>query len=226
METLRCSAHIFPLELDSEDRGPFRDLWEKVDRTQNEAPYLDVSTARFSMATRMAGDPAKPFYRFVDYITSMEALLTKNEPELSFKLPTRMGVLLGRSPQENQDVFDFMRAAYRVRSKLVHGEPVGKLLPLTIRGVQIGFEEAIGRLHSYCRDCIRYTVDLVDAGLKKKEELTDLLDYALVNTDLRISLMSFLHVTKAREEFLKDFQSACKASFQKTLHDERHGVLH
>jgi len=218
--------HRFELEFQSEDRGPFKALWEKLNRSQKKAPYLEIGLGRLSLASQKAGEPGEVLYRLVDYVSSTEALLTVDEPEVSFKLPARMATLLGRSPKESQDVYDFMRQAYKLRSKLVHGEAPKKLLPFKVRQTEVDFEEVLGRLHSYSRECIRFVIELVEADFEDKEELLRFLDLACVRSDLRQSMTAFLDSQQGVEKLKEDFKSAQEGTFHKTLHDERHGELH
>jgi hypothetical protein len=115
-----CSLHKFRLDMPATEFQSFREFWLKYDALKK--PYfLDASTARFDMAADMAGLPDKQLYRFTDYVTSMEALLLEGGTELSFKLATRMAVLLVGKPDHHQNVYEFMREVYVFRSALVHG---------------------------------------------------------------------------------------------------------
>jgi hypothetical protein len=217
--------HRFPLEIRNEDKDPFRSFWEKLRRSEKQERYLNIALGKFIMASDMAADAAKILYRLVDYVSSMEALLTTDEPEVSFKLPMRMATLLGRTPKESQDVFDFMRRTYRVRSKLVHGEKLNGVLPLTVRKVEIPLDEALGRFHSYSRDCIRSTVELIEAGFSNKRELLRLLDLARLRTDLLESMEAFIDGQREGKKLREDFDKVNSESFIPRLHDERDGVL-
>lgn len=218
--------HKFPLELKAEEKNDFKSFWEKLVRCQTKATHLQISLGRFDLASEAAGDSGKVVYRLVDYVSSMEALITTNEPEVSFKLPMRMAILIGRSSNQNQDVFDFMRQVYKLRSKLVHGEAPGRLLPFKVGRIEIDFEEVLGRLHSYAHDCLRFIVELIDAGFEKKTRLIDLIDYSALRSELHQSMMSFLDGGQDAERLKHELEYAERAPFCRTLHDERHGALH
>jgi len=213
--------HQRPLVLDCDDEEEFKKVWERLDKLQCQASHLDMSLDRFAMASQAAGESYYRMHRLVDYVSSMEALLTQNQPELSFKLPLRMATLIGRSPRECQDVFDFMREVYDVRSKIVHGDDPRKFLPLKVREVEIDFEEVLGRVHSYSRRSIRFVIDLIDAGFKKKEELLDLVDLATLRSDMRNSMMSFLDSGKDGEQLHNQFKGLEKARFYDRLITEQ-----
>jgi len=222
-----ASHHQLPLEFDLLDHPQdFPQFWAKIDRmySNNALSHFQTALERFGMASQMAGIPGRRTYRFVDYVTAMESLLTANEPELSFQLATRMATLVGRSPKERQDVFDFMRKVYDIRSKLVHGEDPYKVLPLKVRGVEIELEEAIGRLHSYSRDCLRHVADLSDAGLNK-EQLLRLLNLAMLRKDIQDMVVSFLGGQAIGQQLSEKLKEAENEPFYKELHTERYKAL-
>jgi len=220
-----ATHHGHPFELRSEDRDEFNSYWQKVNRSRKRAPHLEASIGRFSLASIMAGDNTRWAHRFVDYVSSMEALLTEESGELSFKLAMGMAALLGRSPEESQNVFDFMREAYAVRSKLVHGADLVNIVPLKVRQAEVGFEEGLGRLHSYCRSCIRFVADLAEGGFEDKKQLARLLGLTQLRSDLRESMISFLDGKEAGKKLKDDFDKAANTPFHRTLHEERQGVL-
>jgi hypothetical protein len=210
----------------------FREFWLRYDALKR--PYfLGASTARFDMATDMAGLPDKQLYRFVDYVTSMEALLLEGETELSFRLAIRMAVLLGGKPGHHQNVYEFMREVYKFRSALVHGsEPPPVEVKRGQNEVRIDLEEALGRLHSYSRRSIRDMIDLIDLLSRehplfqslndnnKKKTILDLLDLSLVRNDLRELLNVFLERSQKGKELLDLYERARKTEFYATLLEE------
>jgi hypothetical protein len=200
--------HRIPLELNSSDVRKFRQFWENVDRLMGNHPYLKMSIARFGAASQMAGEPTEWNYRFVDYVASMEALLTELGPEVSLSLRTRMAALLGRSDRESQDVFDFMRSAYRIRSALVHGASLEELMRKKFRQMPPDFEEALGRLHSYSRNSIRSAITLTQAGFDTKKDLLRLVDLAGLRSDLRDLMRSVLDERQNSEQLVTEFKKA------------------
>jgi hypothetical protein len=216
--------HRSPFGLHLLDREKLPRFWNGLDTCQKQAPFLQTSLDRFCLASEVVGDPGREAYRLVDYVACLEALLTQNAPELSFKLRSRMATLLGESPKESQDVFDFMKEVYEVRSDLVHGEELKKVLPLRVRETEIEFHEAVGRLHSYCHHCISLAVELIEAGFGNKEKMLRLLDLAGLRSDLQESLASFLHGRQGGKKLRDDFATAEDAPFCRTLREERGGA--
>ena len=213
--------HRFPLNLANEDKDKFESFWAKLERAERKVPQLSTCLGRFVSASGMVAETGMDIYRLVDYVTSMEALLTEDTGASSFRLALRMAMLLGESAPRANVVFEFMRFFYKVRSKLVHGEGPP---PIELRGVKIETNEALGRLHSYCHGCIRRSLDLIDAGFEKKK-LLRLIDLAVLRTDMRTSLWSFLEGKQSAEKLNDDFNQFDKLVFHPILHEERSGVL-
>jgi hypothetical protein len=230
--SLVCLLHRFRLDLPNNEFQSFRKYWLRFDAIKK--PYfLDVSTARFVMAVDMAGLPGKQLYRFVDYVTSMEALLLEGGAELSFRMANRMAALLVGTPEDHQNVWEFMREAYDFRSALVHGsEPPPIEIQRAEKKVQISLEEALGRLHSYSRRSIRLMIDLIDLMSRehplfpklndnnKKKLILDLLDLSLLRDDLRECLGVFLETSQKGGELLACFEKARMAVFHASLLEE------
>lgn len=216
-----AAHHRFPLELGNEDKDKFMSFWAKMENSGKKVPQLSTCLGRFVSASGMVTEAGMGVYRLVDYITSMEALLTTRwDPSL--RLSFRMALLLGRSAEKTAVAFEFMRLVYKLRSRLVHGD---ELPPIKLRDVDIRAEEALGRLHSYCRGCIRHSLDLVDAGFDTKEKLLRLIDLAVLRIDMRTSLWAFLSGNQSAEKLKDDFNQFDKLVFHPILHEERHGVL-
>jgi hypothetical protein len=61
--------------------------------------------------------------RFVDSISALEAVFG-SDSESAFKLAFRLACLLGTDDSERSTLFNFFRAAYDARSKVVHGDEI------------------------------------------------------------------------------------------------------
>jgi hypothetical protein len=117
----------------------------------------------------------------------------------------RTAAILGRSPRERHEVYEFMRKAYDVRSKLVHGK---KAKLIAVRGRQINFDEALGRLHSYTRELLRRAFEILEIapiGVNRKGWLVDLLDMSLVRGDILGSLHAYLDHQVEGRKLIEDF---------------------
>lgn len=82
-----------------------------------------VAIRRFSTA----GERTSAEDRIIDYLIAAEALFLTEEDaqELSYRLAHRAACVLGDSPKSKRELFEKVRTAYRLRSKLVHGKEPG-----------------------------------------------------------------------------------------------------
>lgn len=72
----------------------------------------------FIQAARASNEPA---IKVANYCTALEALFSNDSQELSHKLAERISWMLCAGPEERLDTFRRIKAAYGVRSKVVHG---------------------------------------------------------------------------------------------------------
>jgi hypothetical protein len=179
------SSHMFPLRLDTRNKAErFKTFWEAFD-SSTRPEYFEMAISRFSYATDMIATKSLWAYRPVEYVTSLEALLTHDEPEISYKLPLRAVALLGGSKKERVFTFEFLRQAYTVRSKVVHGaeaRQLRKVLPMKINHSSLNPNEVNDMLHTLCQRSLRSVFGLlrsksIDA---KKDSLEDLLDRRII----------------------------------------------
>jgi len=106
-------------------------------------------------------------YSPIDLMTALEALYLDNEPELTYKLAIRASYLLGDKPERRNDIFSTLKAAYYVRSKLVHG---GKVPPnVSIApGVAISSLELTQRIRAILRESILAFLNLLKSTTHKE----------------------------------------------------------
>lgn len=67
-----------------------------------------------------------PQDKLLDYMIAFEALFLKGdeEQELSYRLSLRSAYFIGSTTEERKSIFEFIKNAYRVRSKTVHGDRI------------------------------------------------------------------------------------------------------
>jgi hypothetical protein len=208
---LVSAHHRFWYDLRPDDLSEFKAFWTKFQKAKDWIPQ--ISLHRFADATGMAGEENKRVYRFVDYVTSMESLLLEGQGEFSYKLSMRTAAILGTSPQERQDVYEFMSEAYDFRSKLVHGEMAK---PIKVRATQINLDETLGRLHSYTYRSLRRAFEILEfapIGVNRKRWLVDLLDLSLVNGDIARILYAYLNHRIEGRKLIEIYDRARKLQF-------------
>jgi len=54
---------------------------------------------------------------------ALESLYLRDDKELSYKLALRGAFLLGSGQKERKKIFGFLKKAYGIRGKIVHGSP-------------------------------------------------------------------------------------------------------
>jgi len=60
--------------------------------------------------------------KIVDYCTCFEALFSTSNAELSHHLSERIAFFLGNSLDERRDIFNKIKEAYGIRSRIIHGD--------------------------------------------------------------------------------------------------------
>ena len=104
---------------EEEDQKKLNGLWPIFDGS-NKKPwhFLVIAVRRFSLAmTRTSLDD-----KLIDLMICAEAIFLRVEQnELSDKLAYRAALLLGKSSEQQKEIFKFFKEAYTMRSKVVHG---------------------------------------------------------------------------------------------------------
>ena len=208
----------------------FRPWWCKFESLGPKPTFLLRALDRFGFATGVYGE-GMDVYQFVDYVTALEALLGESN-EAQFKLSLRMAVLLGGSDEDHQNVLDFMKEAYNIRSVLVHGRFPDEI---KVRSTQIKPTEALGRLHWYSRRCIWRVIALLILLKESPEsekvwlQLNDdklrhrvagLLDYCLVREDMRKNLTDVLSNGSDPTILFKQYDDAVGGSYPPSMLEE------
>lgn len=65
-------------------------------------------------------------FKVAHYISAFESLFSTNFAELSHKLSERVAFFLGSHGHSKKEVFQNIKVAYGIRSKLVHGDNLSK----------------------------------------------------------------------------------------------------
>jgi len=94
--------------------------------------FYKISFSEFNLAIEYFNksyiEPYTPRDSFLDLMIALENLfLKKTHQELSYKLSIRMAYILGVDKKDRINIFNFMRDAYNLRSKILHGEKSDKL---------------------------------------------------------------------------------------------------
>ncbi|HAZ07359.1 MAG TPA: hypothetical protein DCZ01_02300 [Elusimicrobia bacterium] len=113
--------------LSAEDVAAFHELWARHSK------IFDSDDRRLSLAIKRFNgyyDRETPEDGIIDTFIGFEALLTENNHEITYRLSLRAANLIGETPQEREAIFNDVKAGYKLRSLIVHGEELKKQLDL------------------------------------------------------------------------------------------------
>lgn len=119
--------------------------------------------------------------RLIDYVIVLESLLLQPELELKYRLSLRTSVLLSKGDEEKaNEIFQFIKQAYDLRSNIVHGKNITK----TLNRIGMPLEEFVSKLEGYARDSIR-EMFIKHQQYRSKEKILNLLDEMIVKPSAR-----------------------------------------
>lgn len=138
--------------------------------------HLQVGASRYSSSFEKTTNED----RLIDSAIALEALYTKENDALSYRLPLRAAVFTGDVPEEREHIFQLLKAAYDLRSKLAHGQKRleetaklgGKKIPI-VDFVERVRSVLLKSLHRFMQ--IRKKID--------KEEILTAIDKAIISMD-------------------------------------------
>lgn len=96
--------------------------------------------------------------------------------EIGYKLSNRVAILLAKNSDESEKIRGFMKVAYRIRSKIVHGS---KNKSVTIDGKTVDLGIFTQKLEEYLRKILRSFLVLI-AKCKKHPEIINLIDQSFL----------------------------------------------
>lgn len=167
------------VELDNADRcllvARYCDLTLKLNRCKK-CRFLANSIARFGMACRHRRHSNK----LVDYVISLEALLTEGPGESTFKLAHRAAALCGNDHMNRLQIWEFVKEVYKFRSGVVHKSSEK---PFIINSKTIGIDEVSYNLDTVVRTAILRMLTILDVK-KSKEEILNQLDRSIYDKNL------------------------------------------
>ena len=163
-----------PVRITAQDAKLFCAFYKNVKKKCAEIKkpeFLINSIGRFGMAYTHRTIPNK----IVDYVISLEVLLTDSPGESTMKLAHRIAALYGDTDGEMLESWELMRAAYNFRSGIVHAS---KEREIKIRSREVPIKEVSDRLHRMAKKSIVRTISLLDT-YKKQREILDVLDQSV-----------------------------------------------
>ena len=149
----------------------------KLKDNPDELPlHLQVAALRYSGSFEKTTNED----RLIDSAIAFEALFTKENDALSYRLPLRAAVFTSETPEERERIFQLLKAAYDLRSMLAHGqkrlEQVAKL-----GGKRVPIADFVGQVRLAL---LRSLQGFMGISQKlSKEEILAVIDKAILSMD-------------------------------------------
>lgn len=150
----------------------FRRFWSKFEIMDKKNPgFLDEAIRRFNYTY----ERERLDDRLIDLIISFESLFLREgeTQELAYRLSLRTAAMIAGESGERVDIFEDLKTAYNVRSKIVHGEDLVKIDRI-INKRFASFDELSMKIQDYSRKSIRAFLQRVSKGRKKDKIIEDL----------------------------------------------------
>lgn len=159
--------------LKKSDARRFGVFYNTVIKKLNNAHSLFLRNAitRFSMAY-IHRIPAN---KIIDYVISLEALLTSGPGESSLKLAHRTTALYADDDATMVDTWEFIKQVYNFRSGMVH---TSKERPIKVRSSILSIDDAESKLYKITRCSIRRMIEMV-GSYKNQDEILRTLDRSI-----------------------------------------------
>ena len=90
--------------------NPFGDELSRVDRAG-------------AFVYKARGESSLPF-KLINYCIALECLFTSDNSEVNHKVAERTSLLVGTNKEDRIKIYDLVKKAYGIRSKLSHGQPI------------------------------------------------------------------------------------------------------
>ena len=163
-----AAAHKYLLA--NEEITEFFSFYNELDRfdfSQHNALHTAVRRLNSSYDVGTA-------YKIIDLMIGLEALYLAEEQELAYKLAIRAAFLLGDSEERRKSIYKVLRKAYKVRSKMVHGDKPLKNVEIG-KGRSLVIDEHVYQVEDILRESINRFIDLLKQ-YSHKQLLTSILD--------------------------------------------------
>ena len=148
----------------------YQTVIQKPNKVKN-AEFLNSAIARFGMAYMHQNVTNK----ILDYVISLEALLTNSRSESTFRLAHRTAALYADTDCERVHTWEFIKQAYAFRSGVVHES---KERRITMHGKPITNDRAEHMLHKIVKKSIHRMVGLL-GPYEKQEHILAALDRSM-----------------------------------------------
>lgn len=119
-------------------------IYKKINKASNTQPNrLLTSILYFELAQK----GYLLMERYINTIIALECIFNTTDREVTHQIAERVALFLGKNEEERKEIFEKMKVAYRIRSKLVHGQILPtrdfEKHPYLIRDIETFFRRSV-----------------------------------------------------------------------------------
>jgi hypothetical protein len=160
--------------LEKDDFPQLLTLWKEIEVGSQAVTRLRIALDRYE-STFETKDTAE---QLIDAVIALESLYIQGGSELSHKLALRAATILGRDGKDREQIYGFIRFAYKMRSDFVHGSISGDDFQKKLVVKDSNGSKFINQLREYLRQTLRKFLvlftqrpELASISLGNKEKL-------------------------------------------------------
>lgn len=118
--------------------------------------------------------------KIIDFNTSLESLYASGPGDITRKLSQRGAMILSKDEKKREEVYNFLKEGYNLRSGLVHGEGNREFV---INGKKLSLDKICEKLEGLTRESIKIYLKLIRSysGNRKNKKIIDDIDSSLIN---------------------------------------------
>ncbi len=166
-------------KITKEDIKKLKLFWNKFKNfnIENSSP-INVAIRNFNLSY----DLRKPEDKLLHYIITLESLFIREHEELSYRLALRCAYFLGKNKKERNKIFDLLRIAYEIRSKVVHGDPeksIEKYIKKFSEKYNINsLSDLINQIDTYVRESLKLFIENLET--KSHDDIINEIDSKII----------------------------------------------
>lgn len=170
----------FPIKIDKKDSYCYLKYRNQFINTKDENTKRRIFSAMRRLSAAVDGAYAAD--KLFDAVAGIEGLLVAEQTEVSHKLAERTAIFIGNNADERINLFDNMKKAYDLRSKVAHGAIVADDLCLLLGNGKLSKKQIdeFNSVNQLSGLCMKY----LHMAIKK------CIAWGTANFDWKISLMS------------------------------------
>jgi hypothetical protein len=140
------------------------------------ASHVRISAVRFTNSF----DKGLSEDKLIDYFIAFEALFTREDDAVSYRLPLRASIFSGDDAAERERIFRLLTVGYKLRSALAHGQDQ-LTQPIKVGGKKISPREFIDDIHQILFNAVHRFVRC--SKVSRKDEVIRAIEGTIVSQD-------------------------------------------